>query len=329
MGFAPTPGFRLCLHLQERDIRKVLMNHSVSVMKNTFLVPVDFSDNSKRALLWAHWMATRLEGRIRLLHVAELQTVAIPDMPAEMFDQEEERALTAAKDMLSGLSLDADIVDIEITSANLYRPPARVIQEVALRLGARMIVMGTHGRRGVRRLLLGSVTEEVVRHAQCPVLVVQMDQKALPKAPVSRIFVPLDFSENTDAALAETVAMAKTFKAAVDLFHAVDMPYLPYVGLANDPLKDIEKRALVSAGEKLDAYAAKLQEEGLEVDVHKRTGPAGATILEAARDNDAELIIIASHGRQGMDRLLLGSVAEKVLRGTKCPVLVVRPVPEA
>lgn len=298
-------------------------------MKTTLLVPIDFSDNAKRALEWAYWMAVRMDARIRLLHVAELQTVAIPEMPANMFDEEESQALAAAKDLIADMGLDEDRIDIEITSANLYRPPARVIQEVALRIGVRMIVMGTHGRRGFRRLLLGSVTEEVVRHASCPVLVVQLSKKPFSKTPVSRVFVPMDFSESTDVLMDEAGTMARVFGASVDLFHAVDMPYLPYVGLANDPLKDIEKRALKASGEELKAMAAKLHEDGLEVDTHKRTGPAGQSILDAARDNDADLIVMASHGRHGVDRMLLGSVTEKVLRGTECPVLVVRSLSES
>ncbi|MEQ9103823.1 MAG: universal stress protein [Rhodothermales bacterium] len=298
-------------------------------MKTTLLVPTDFSDNAKQALEWAYWMAEHMDARIRLLHVAELQTVAIPEMPADMFDEEESNALAAAKDVIRELGMDADRIDIEVTSANLYRPPARVIQEVALRIGVRMIVMGTHGRRGLRRLLLGSVTEEVVRHAASPVLVVPLSKKPFSKAPVSRLFVPLDFSGSTEVLVEEAGTMARVFGAKVDLFHAVDMPYLPYVGLANDPLKDIEKRALNAAGEELQELAAALHEDGLEVEVHKRTGPAGNTILEAARDNDADLIVMASHGRHGLDRMLLGSVTEKVLRGAECPVLVVRTPPES
>jgi nucleotide-binding universal stress UspA family protein len=270
-----------------------------------------------------------MDARIRLLHVAELQTVAIPEMPADMFDEEETQALATAKALIQDMGLDADRIDIEVTSANLYRPPARVIQEVALRMGVRMIVMGTHGRRGLRRLLMGSVTEEVVRHAASPVMVVPLSKKAMSKAPVSRLFVPLDFSEHTDVVMEEAGIMARVFGAKVDLFHAVDMPYLPYVGLANDPLKDIQKRALKAAGEELEQLAATLHEGGLEVEVHKRTGPAGSTILEAARDNDADFIVMASHGRHGLDRILLGSVTEKVLRGAACPVLVVRIPPES
>ncbi|MEN8143422.1 MAG: universal stress protein [Gemmatimonadota bacterium] len=182
-----------------------------------------------------------------------------------------------------------------------------------------MIVMGSHGRRGVRRLLLGSVTEEVVRLAKCPVLVVRLDEKAAPLA-VDKILLPVDFSTHTSLAVGVARELASAFGANVDLLHAVELPLYPETYLQNASRPEVLRQ---EAEDRLARLA-----ETMELDrtpgVGAVIGRASGEVIEAAEKGGYDLIVMPSHGYTGYERTLLGSVAERVLRQAPCPVLVLK-----
>jgi nucleotide-binding universal stress UspA family protein len=195
---------------------------------------------------------------------------------------------------------------------------------------ADVIVMGTHGRRGVQRLLIGSVAEEVVRRAECPVFTIRSsdedpdaDEPVPRDVSVGRILVPVDLSEHTDALVAHAQEVALAYDASIELLHVVERVALP-------PAYGLEPLALDStdvkerAREDLDRRADELSEDGIEVFVTVRTGYPSEVILESAADGDVDLVMVATHGFSGVKRLLLGSVAERVVRRVECPVLTVK-----
>lgn len=200
-------------------------------------------------------------------------------------------------------------------------PQARV-PEVAEAEGADLIVVGHHGSTGLKRLLLGRVAETIVRHAHCPVLV------ARPGPAGGRVLAATDFSDPALPALA-AAARAAARGGTLTLLHSLDLPpaipTLEGTGLGVPvvvPLSQDDKQRLRAAtDEKLRTALDKLGARG---DTWVSEGPADAAILDAADELQASLIVVGTVGRAGVRRMLLGSVAESVVRHAGCPVLVVR-----
>ncbi len=143
---------------------------------------------------------------------------------------------------------------------------------------------------------------------------------------IQRILVAHDFSETSEAALNYALSLATRFEAGVTVVHAYDIPSVgapEVLVLATDWLSQIS----VVARESLDAVVARARKSGVSVDSELREGSAWREINEVARSRHADLIVVGSHGRKGLPRALLGSVAEKVVRTAPCPVLVVRGAP--
>jgi nucleotide-binding universal stress UspA family protein len=184
--------------------------------------------------------------------------------------------------------------------------------------------MSSHGRRGVRRLLLGSVTEEVIRRSPCPVLVERREGSAIPPSAAKRMVVPVDFSEASGQSLEHARMLASTLGAEIDLLTVIQDPIYPApYGAGEMPalvqhLPEIESRAR----RKLDDLAGQTAGEQV-VRAFVRRGDAAREILDHARDRECGLIVISTHGTSGLNRLLLGSVAENVLRRTSSAVYVV------
>jgi nucleotide-binding universal stress UspA family protein len=142
-------------------------------------------------------------------------------------------------------------------------------------------------------------------------------------AAIKRILVPHDFSPTADNALAFALDLAAKLGAGVTVMHAYEYPMLSYPegpALTADLVLEIEKAARVA----LDGVVSRARRPGIEMDSSLRQGPAWAEILASAKEAGADLIVIGTHGRRGLSRALLGSVAEKVVRTAACPVLTIR-----
>ena len=185
-----------------------------------------------------------------------------------------------------------------------------------------LIVMGSHGRRGVRRLLLGSVTEEVLRAGRWPVLTVHREDAERVQA-YEEILVPVDFSSRTPPQLEMAADLARRFGAALDVVHVVDPPVVPELYMPIAPLVVDVKRATDDALARIEELVAPLREE-LDVRSEVLVGGSVHEIMDRA-DRGTDLIVLPTHGYSGLDRVLMGSVAEGILRRAKCPVLVLKP----
>jgi nucleotide-binding universal stress UspA family protein len=285
------------------------------------LFPTDFSDNAARAFPRAVSLADRHDAELHVVHVTE---------PSTTPSKHSKRGLPVSPDVLSewlgqpsmeaGLDLDdLTIIQKQISSGT---PPERLLAYVEDQ-GIDLVVMGTHGRRGVQRMLLGSVTEEVVRKAPCPVLTVNPEAEIQPTPTLRRILVPVDFSDAAKAAVRHAQQLALLYGAKLHLLHVVEEVVYPSAYGVEPPvlpIEDVVNRVETSMG------AMVRDELGDEhVEVTATVGYAPMTILDYAEDTGADLIVIATHGRSGLDRVLLGSVAERVLRQSPIPVFVVKP----
>jgi nucleotide-binding universal stress UspA family protein len=186
-----------------------------------------------------------------------------------------------------------------------------------------LLVMSTHGRRGLSRALLGSVTEAVVRRAPCPVFVVRSGEPTPQQHAIRRILVPVDFSDASKEAVLHAREIAQTYGAEIELLHVVEEVIYPSaygIGDAYFPTQNVLQKVEATLGDMAR------EEIGYEhVSISAVVGYAPLSIIDYAEKNEIDLIVIATHGRAGFDRLLMGSVAERVLRRAPVPVLVVKP----
>ena len=196
--------------------------------------------------------------------------------------------------------------------------PAEEILRAAREKKADLIAMSTHGRGGVARLIAGSVAEEVLRKSKVPVLVTRPETAV---HPWKRIAVALDGSERSEAILPEAAALAKKMGAVLEVLHVIHPVVaggageVPVVLPPKDPMPY------------LDGVLKRLAAEGLPPQVAILEGGTSQAILRHLEASGAGLLCMTTHGRTGMTRILLGSVAEEILRKAPCPVLLRRNVP--
>ena len=286
------------------------------------LVPTDFSEGAELALEHGLFLTKKFEGDLHLLHVAEMPTITIPDFPTEVFDMAREEGL---KEIKKALSVFDDLPPIRrvVLAGIPSRPAAEVILDYAREAEVDFIVMGTHGRRGPRRFFMGSVTEEVVRRAPCPVLTIKGYENSSPLPQINRIVVPVDFSERSKQVVGVASMMADHYGASIALVHVVDMAFYPFYGFSSDPMQTIEDRIVEESEAKLAQLVGDIRRSGVRADWHTLIGHPARAVAEFVDEKSADLIVMGSHGRSGYERVVLGSISEKVLRTAHCPVLIV------
>lgn len=286
------------------------------------LVATDFSEPSDEALRQSAAYVADLGAKLHVCHVIPVLYGADPLFPqsqtyAQIASMDLESKARAAVEQRLRAVLGPNDAEIHIEQGSEYAAVVRCAEHVQ----ATMIIVGTHGRKSLARLVLGSVAEQVVRYAHCPVLVARPEKKK------GVVLATTDFSDPSLPALRAAGAEAARRKANLVLMHAIDFPSAALTTLA--PFGSVP--VLPSAESQDDAK--KLVTEALE-DALKRlgllgevrvvVGPPAASIVESAEALGAELLVVATRGRTGLSRVALGSVAERVLRAATCPVLAVR-----
>ncbi len=292
---------------------------------STILVGCDLSEGSDQALARAIGIAVQLQALVVLVH-AQADDAPIEDVDNDMLKQlgevsaavrvEEARQLSDRMGAIQKAGLRTDIV-------SRIGPPAEVLAGAALELNAELIVVGTHGRTGISRFLLGSVATEAIRHAPCDVLVCRGTS---PELPFQRPLVATDFSPAATKALAHAAAVTAP-GAPIDIIHAWQLPAGSWgatlLGQARFPWNTVRDAVLSGAktqAEKVKKAAVSL---GHPINVELVQGPPTSVITQAAERGGHDLIAVGAHGHRGVRRLLLGSVAESTIRHSPCSVLVV------
>lgn len=291
------------------------------------LYPTDFSETADHAFTWALRFAEEYDAELLVLHALVLHA-ADPAHPDHRFPDLEEAhealARWADEGMRSVLERH-EPEDVRVrTEQRRGISPAPAIVEHAGERGADLIVMGTHGRRGLRHMLLGSVAEEVVRTSERPVLTVPRRSEDHPAGRIESILVPVDFSEHAAAALSHARHLADASGARLDVLHVLESVAYPdaYLGLAGpSPAEGTSRDAI---RDELERMVAEAPGPDVPVELHVAAGRPAAEIPAFAEDHGTDLLVIASHGLTGLERVLLGSVTERVIRRSSCPVLTVK-----
>jgi|APHM01.1.fsa_nt_gi Universal stress protein UspA and related nucleotide-binding proteins len=182
--------------------------------------------------------------------------------------------------------------------------------------------MGAHGRTGIHRYVIGSVTEHVLRRAAAPVLTARADEPA-DSGEVNRVLIPTDGSEGMDAAVDHAVTVADACGAALRAFSVVDTRALaaqPDLAFSNAVVESPEERSERAVNE----AAERCIEAGLSAETAITRGPPSRAICADAAEHDADLVVMGIRGRSGLDRVLLGSVTERTVRHAPVPMIAVR-----
>lgn len=296
-------------------------------MIDHILVACDVSPSSERALAYGGDLAERAGATLCVLHVhegggdsAEEEGPVAESKKDRLQQQLEERCRNA----LHGVSLGGDRVSCVVQRSSAVAP---AIVQFAGEHNADLVVMGTHGRRGVPRLMFGSVAEEVLRTAPCPVLTVRAGAEDRPApASVERLVAPVDFSDASRSALRYAARLATIYDAPLILTHVIDLPKIPTVyEVEFDDLSPEEVAAKVEA--ELEAWGRSVSGEGVDLSIVVETGNPVDTLLDRA-STPSDLLVMATHGLSGVKRRVLGSVAEGVLRRAPGPVITGRTFPE-
>jgi nucleotide-binding universal stress UspA family protein len=291
-------------------------------MFDRILLPTDGSEGAERAAGHARTYARTFGATVHVVSVVDVRQYSstsdeLDDVGRKQRDrlrEEAEDAVATAEDALGD--------EVAVVTDILQGIPHESILDYAADSDADLLVMGTHGRTGLQRLLVGSTTERVARLADRPVLTVGPD--ADPADGVRNVLVPTDGSAGVEPAVAAGLDAAEAFGATVHALYVADVRTF-FTDDADATPPDPALDLLEDRGEKAtDAVAERATERGLDAETGVVDGVPTSAIVDYAADREMDLVVMGTHGRTGIDRLLLGSVAEGVIRQADCPVLTVR-----
>lgn len=309
-------------------------------MVRSILVPLDGSPLSECALPHAESLARRAGATLHLVHVLTRAAHApIYDEDVPVADEQ--------LHSLAGVHAEAylDHIRDQLAAAGMTLAPSAVLDSddgppgIAIAIAQYvavhdidLVVMTTHGRSGLARFWLGSTADVLVRIGHVPLLLIRPSEgvATVPTTPRYRtILIPLDGSALAEGILPPALELGRLTQAAYTLLHVVEprtqVRWGPYMSPTDlDP--DATRRRQAEARQYLERVAAPLRAAGTTFQLRAVFGDqAAAAIVRMARRHEADMIALATHGHSGLTRLLLGSVADKVLRTSPVPVLIYRP----
>ena len=295
------------------------------------VVPIDFSKMSVQAIQIAKQLARRFGASIHLAHVrqsnyaADFVAPAPPIVPFSFMTYEqvgEQTALKELKKVASECGVSSATCDV-LGGA----PPFDEICRLAQTVPADLVVMPTHGRTGLKHVFLGSTAERIVQHSSCPVLVTRgsaLQANNGSRFRIKTILVPVDFSNCSREGLRYAIAFANEFGAKIILLHAT---YLGYIysaeGTALYDIPGLQKAARKTAERKMRELVRSVNFGAVKFETAFTDGSPVIDICAFAKDHDVDLIITSTHGFTGFAHVLIGSIAEQVVRHAPCSVLVV------
>lgn len=300
-------------------------------MSKKILVPTDFSDFSHAALRYACAFGKNSDATIECVHIVDMTFLGAGGAgsvyaSAADVDRSIQALRAKAQKEIEQFVRKEHLLGIEVKAHLREGVAADEIVKMADEIKADLIVIPTHGRSGLDRLVFGSTCEKVLRTASVPVLAIKAGEpdrvgKDL-TLQLKRVLCPLDFSTFSEASVPVARSLAKMFNATVVLAHVVDTRF-DYPEWSPEVAMNNSTHLLNAAKEHVDRVAKSITD--VKVEVHVSCGVPSRTLVDLTADGKADLVIMPTHGRKGIAHMLLGSVTERVVRGAHCPVLTVRP----
>lgn len=277
------------------------------------LVPTDFSSASEQALRQAAVLARAHDVPIHVLHVLALHGADPQEAEAKLPDCVPEDVEPHVQDRTIERALTAETGIVHASQPG------------------DLIVMGTHGRSGLKHVLLGSTAERVVQLAAVPVVTVRPTDLGGRSTPIDTILCPVDFSDPNQLALDAAEDLARRLDADLIVAHVVEPVLYPvaYGVPAGSPMINIEEQAKKGALEALAPMVEDITSRGVKARALVVSGTASLRISELVDEQDVDMVVMATHGLTGLAHLLLGSTAERVVRRCPVPVLTVKADPPA
>ncbi len=298
---------------------------------NRVLCPIAFSEASRHAAEHAVAIAGWYRAQLTAFHVYTPIFMPVPGLPAPP-DRVPEAELTRVRndltDFLQSMPAASAAIDVAV---DVGQAAPRILRRAST-IPVDLIVMGTHGLSGFERMVLGSVTEKVLRKASCPVLTVPPRVHATARFPFRRVLCAVDFSEWSSAALELAASLAHESGASLDLVHVLEWPWdePPPPALAELPpeqaaaLAEFRRYLVTTATTRLESLVSPAIRDRCAVTVHIAHGKPYVQVLRMAAGTGADLIVLGVHGRNPIDLAVFGSTTSQVVRRATCPVLTLR-----
>jgi Universal stress protein UspA and related nucleotide-binding proteins len=276
-------------------------------MYENILLPVDEGTESSGLLHHAAEIAHWADAEITLLSVADTTRDSVTVADGEVLDT----LVESGENLVDETSRLLDSLGVDYTTDVVQGAPAQTIVDYAERYEYDLVAMPTHGREGLSRYLLGSVTEKVVRLSSVPVLTAHADEEAL-SFPYEGILLPTDGSNSAQRAAEHALSLADELDATL---HAISVTADSLLG---------EAANATAAEEAINAVVEAAEARGFEnVETHIEAGKPDEVILSYVESHGLDAVVMGTTGRRGIDRVLLGSVAEKTVRSATVPVVTV------
>ena len=294
------------------------------------MCPVDFSTCSLNALNHALKIAPLIAEELHIFHAIILYEDSSyqPDdrLPENIISYDLIEEISNQK--LEKISRDNEKLDLKIVTANSRGFSAGdEILNYASENDIDLIIMGTHGRTAISHLLLGSVAEKVVQMANCPVMTIRENVKEFFKH--GKILVPVDLSEYSKLALAHALQIAESFNLSITIFHSFEVRVHPAFYVTGEAsLFEIDAQLRERALKALENFRNEFDYPNVKTEYALAEGAAYQEIVDFVEKQPHDLIVMGSHGLKGIEKFLLGSTTEKVIRSAPVPVLTIKKAAE-
>lgn len=296
----------------------------------TILIPTDFSSCAEHALTKAVDLAQRFDATLHVLHVVD-------ELDPEFYDVDDaqKRATEirtqireAAQERLSRFIPDDEPVEINTSvSVHLSFDVAATIHEYIDEYGVDLVVMGTHGHRNIERLMLGNVADKLVRHAECPVITVNEEVPWMDSEQdqiVEEVLAPVDFSEHSKQAVRVAKVFADAYGAQLHLLFVAEKRVVPTfsdTGLPGIGVVEVTDEMIENSEAALRQLADSVGGPDVPIVTEVQHGRVAESVIDYAESRGINLIVMATRGLSGIQRFLLGSNTERIVRVSHCPVL--------
>ena len=297
------------------------------------LYPTDFGESAEDAMRYAALLAGEYSAELIMMHVVSLfaeGSIATEERFFEMEKYAEKYAQQLQEE--AHQRLDRKIENHSRSGLNMRKlvirgiSPAEEILRVVEEEEIDLVVMGTYGKGGVSHFLFGSTAEKIVRMADCPVLTVRHHAPHLRRLrEIKNILFPTDFSDYSKKALPYALSFASRYAATLHVLHIFEQRIHPafYIMDKSTPF-DLDEGLRDRALDALDEFVYQDLRDKISFKCEVASGKPFVEIINYARDNDIDLIVIATHGLTGLEHMIIGSTTERVVRNAPCPVLSVK-----